>query len=184
MSTTSSTRNSRQSRLRRRATATVLVRQQHLPDSEPRTTTRITATRTRVTDSCIRHPLSSSAGGVGFGWIGFSMTKNRALKRAAHERAHLTGERYVVARRKVESGVPEPAALPSGAMASTLHRWTHLVPGVPAHPDSATLAVRHSTAQGPRLTGRRNPTHSAPPVREKRVLRGWQEWIESRVTRK
>ncbi len=54
------------------------------------------------------------------------MTKNKARKAAARERAARTGERYVVARRAVER---QPEVHAGGV----LHRLTHRVPGVPSH---------------------------------------------------
>ncbi len=54
------------------------------------------------------------------------MTKNKARKAAARERAARTGERYVVARRALEN---QPETYADGV----LHWLTHLVPGVPAH---------------------------------------------------
>jgi hypothetical protein len=112
------------------------------------------------------------------------MTKNRALKRAARERAQVTGESYVVALRNTQGGLDLPGATPTTAIGRTLHRWTHLVPGVPQHPDAATMAARHGrslqSAQ-PRPAGRSGPSRKAHPVRDKRVLRRWQELIESRL---
>ena len=103
------------------------------------------------------------------------MTKNRARKKAARERAALTGERYVVARHSILGGEAPPAPSLSGVMTVALHRWTHLVPGVPSHPDTVTRAKRNA----PHVK-RVHPSH---PARQKRVLRGWQERIERQVSR-
>jgi hypothetical protein len=52
------------------------------------------------------------------------MTKNRARKQATRQRAALTGERYVVARR---------AASDPPHYLGRLHELMHRLPGVPAH---------------------------------------------------
>ena len=95
-----------------------------------RSPTRTEATRTRVFDSRFR-PLrrfrrAGLGRGVGTGWNGSIMTKNKARKSAIRERSARTGERYVVARRAIESQ--------SGArLEGVLHRLTHRIPGVPEH---------------------------------------------------
>jgi hypothetical protein len=75
------------------------------------------------------------------------MTSNRAQKRAARERAASTGERYVVARRKLEepSAVVEPPApeRPYPLIVRILHDLTHRVPGVPKHADPASVRAEH-----------------------------------------
>lgn len=90
------------------------------------------------------------------------MTKNKARKAAARERAARTGERYVVARRAIER---EPE-LPAGGV---LHRLTHRVAGVPEHVEGG-------------LAGRRNQPHRQPvhvqrQHGEPRVLVGLQRRI-------
>jgi hypothetical protein len=74
------------------------------------------------------------------------VTSNRARKRAARERAASTGERYVVASRKLE--VPQPIAesvpeRPYPLIVRILHDLTHIVPGVPKHADPATVRAEH-----------------------------------------
>jgi hypothetical protein len=91
------------------------------------------------------------------------MTKDRARKRAARDRAAATGERYVVARREaVEAPLPE---------SGVLHELTHRVPGVPAHVDGGLQArARRAPKARPGHQGR--PNSSRP-----RVLVGWQNRI-------
>ncbi len=75
------------------------------------------------------------------------MTRNRAGKRAAHERASSTGERYVVARRNLqEPGVidnPDESERPYPWIVRLLHHLTHRVPGVPKHVDAAVIRAEH-----------------------------------------
>ncbi|HEY1529966.1 MAG TPA: hypothetical protein VGF80_04070 [Galbitalea sp.] len=109
------------------------------------------------------------------------MTKDRARKRAARERANLTGERYVVARRNTEASIAiEPSMNP---VTRVLHDWTHRIPGVPAH--QVHRAHQAQTARGSRtrehtnsMRGHKNPTRV---YREPRVLVEWQNWIARRV---
>ena len=93
------------------------------------------------------------------------MTKDKARKAAARARAAATGERYVVARRAIESR-PEPHG------SGLLHRLTHGVPGVPAHVGGGLVA-----RPNPR---RRNPSrrhHGRANGGTPRVLIGWQNRI-------
>jgi len=109
------------------------------------------------------------------------MTKNRARKQAARDRAALTGERYVVAQRAVaESAVAGSVAPP--ASSGRLHDLTHRMPGVPAHVDGGLQAAAPSarTANAHRNA---NPAHShRTRHQEPKVLVGWQNWIARRVT--
>jgi hypothetical protein len=91
------------------------------------------------------------------------MTKNRARKQAARDRAAATGERYVVARRQsAEVATPD---------LGLLHDLTHRVPGVPAHLEGGLQARRPRA----RTTA---PVHQGPPNQnEPRVLVGWQNRI-------
>jgi hypothetical protein len=92
------------------------------------------------------------------------MTKGRARKQAARQRAAETGERYVVARRSAA----EPVA--SG---SALHDLTHRVPGVPEHVEGGyQRRARRNPVATSGHQGRSNPAHGEP-----RVLVGWQERI-------
>ena len=95
------------------------------------------------------------------------MTKNKARKTAARERAARIGERYVVARRAVES---EPETHGDGV----LHRLTHRVPGVPAHA-AGGLATRPNRQHRPRVHVQ--PVHVQPQRGEPRVLVGLQHRI-------
>ncbi len=88
------------------------------------------------------------------------MTKNKAAKTAARERAARTGEPYVVARRVVAA---QPARVDG-----LLHRLTHLVPGVPEHGASRPHAPH---------------VHRARQHGEPRVLVGLQNWIARRASR-
>ncbi len=75
------------------------------------------------------------------------MTSNRARKRAARDRAALTGERYVVARRQTA----EPSATvqdnaterPYPWVIRVLHNLMHRVPGVPKHVDPGHVRAEH-----------------------------------------
>ena len=90
------------------------------------------------------------------------MTKNKARKTAARERAAATGERYVVARRATASQ-PEPR------LEGVLHRLTHLVPGVPRHVEGG---LRTRPNQPHRRTAQVQPRRGEP-----RVLVGLQHRI-------
>lgn len=95
------------------------------------------------------------------------MTKDRARKRAARDRAATTGERYVVAQRKVADSAP--------ARTGVLDDLTHRVPGVPAHVDGGLQAQRKPTPARPAVQGhqgRQNPAHGEP-----QVLVGWLNGI-------
>ena len=96
------------------------------------------------------------------------MTKDRARKQAARQRAALTGERYVVAQRAIAE--PEPPRT-----YGWMHELTHRVPGVPAHVEGGLQATRSKGRNTPHSL-RRNPAHSEP-----RVLVAWQNWIARRV---
>lgn len=91
------------------------------------------------------------------------MTKDRARKRAARERAASTGERYVVARR-------EAAENPAGDRGA-LHGFTHRVPGVPDHLDGGLQ-------RRPRRAPSAPPLHQGRPNRKRpRILIGWQNRV-------
>jgi hypothetical protein len=101
------------------------------------------------------------------------MTKDRARKHAARQRAAVTGERYVVAQRGFAP--PEPLTQKSGRM----HDLTHKVPGVPSHVDGGLQGVaspRRNTSPRLQNRARRNERHGEP-----RVLVAWQNWIARRV---
>lgn len=91
------------------------------------------------------------------------MTKDRARKRAARERAAVTGERYVVASRQ--------AVATPRSDDSVLHELTHRVPGVPAHVQGG-LQARSRTNPVARTGHQGAPDHGEP-----RVLVGWQNRI-------
>jgi hypothetical protein len=97
------------------------------------------------------------------------MTKNRARKQAARERAARTGERYVVAQRATAEHQPHNAG--------RLHALTHRVPGVPAHIDGG-LQASAPRSRNPRQ--HRNARHHNPQHNEPRVLVAWQNWIARR----
>lgn len=105
------------------------------------------------------------------------MTKDRARKQAARDRAASTGERYVVARRQA---LERPSR--DGGV---LHDLTHLMPGVPAHVEGglqaratrarvATPAPQNPLHQNPKRT---QPDQTRPVHGEPRVLVGWQNRI-------
>jgi hypothetical protein len=99
------------------------------------------------------------------------MTKDRARKQAARQRAARTGERYVVAQRAVAGAEPQPRR------DNWLHEATHKVPGVPAHVDGGRQA------RVPRRQGHKkvNPTSSnRVHTNDPRVLVAWQNWIARR----
>jgi hypothetical protein len=141
--------------------------QPHLPDSEPRLPTRVLVSRTRVTDSCSLLMLRSAAEGVGPGRNGCIMTKNRARKLAARQRAALTGERYVVAQRAVAEHKPGGTG--------RMHDAMHKIPGMPSHVDGGLQATA-SRGRNSHSRLRRNPRHNEP-----RVLVAWQNWIGRRL---
>lgn len=99
------------------------------------------------------------------------MTKDRARKQAARDRAAATGERYVVARR----GAVEPPS-PDGRV---LHELTHRVPGVPAHVEGGLQAAAPRGQNLPKQKPRKHeqPVHTQPTHGEPRVLVGWQNRI-------
>ena len=91
------------------------------------------------------------------------MTKDRARKRAARDRAAATGESYVVARRRAVEPPPHDGGV--------LHDLTHRVPGVPAHAEGGLQArARRAPSAQPGRQGR--PNRNQP-----RVLVGWQNRI-------
>jgi hypothetical protein len=91
------------------------------------------------------------------------MTKDRARKQAARQRAAATGERYVVARRHEV----DPPSHDGGV----LHELTHRVPGVPAHMEGG-LQTRARRPRKPLPVHQGRPNHNQP-----RVLVGWQDRI-------
>ena len=100
------------------------------------------------------------------------MTKDRARKQAARQRAAVTGERYVVARRQA---VEEPP-LHGGV----LHDLTHRVPAVPAHVEGGLQArAPRERVSRPARQNRihTQPNHVQPEHGEPRVLVGWQNRI-------
>jgi len=101
------------------------------------------------------------------------MTRDRARKHAARQRAAVTGERYVVARRVTA----EPASTEIGR----LDALTHKVPGVPPHVDGGLQAAtpRGRTANPRQRDRTRN--HEPRVHGEPRILVAWQNWIARRV---
>jgi hypothetical protein len=94
------------------------------------------------------------------------MTKNKAHKAAARKRAARTGERYVVARRAIES---RPEVQADGV----LHRLTHRVPGVPSHVEGGL-----QTGRSRRTNRKHQPQAQFTRVHgEPRVLVGLQQRI-------
>ena len=91
------------------------------------------------------------------------MTKDRARKQAARERAALTGERYVVAQRAV--------AEPELKRIGRLDRLTHRVPGVPAHVEGGLQA------SAPRNHNSKHEVRPHTQPTEPRVFVVWQNWI-------
>ena len=91
------------------------------------------------------------------------MTSNRARKRAARDRAALTGERYVVARRQTA----EPSATvednaterPYPWVIRVLHDLMHRVPGVPKHANPGYVRAEHEK----RHRARAAEVRGAPP---------------------
>ena len=134
--------------------------------------------RTRVIDSCIfLRVASETAEGVGLGRDGISMTKNKAHKLAARNRAAATGERYVVARRGIQEQTVTPPRL------GRLDELTHRVPGVPEHIDGG-LQGRSRTVRPARTAPNAPHLHVQPEQGEPRVLVAWQNWIARRLTRR
>jgi hypothetical protein len=91
------------------------------------------------------------------------MTKDRARKQAARERAAVTGERYVVARRTGGELPPHSHG--------RLHKFMHRMPGVPLHVDGG-LQASPPRNHNARAALRHNAHHHEP-----RVLIAWQNWI-------
>jgi hypothetical protein len=96
------------------------------------------------------------------------MTKDRARKQAARQRAAITGERYVVAARAVAESEPRRSH-------GRMHDLTHRVAGVPPHVEGG-LQVTRSKGRNTPHSLRQNPVHKEP-----RVLVTWQNWIARRV---
>jgi hypothetical protein len=99
---------------------------------------------------------SCAAKDVGLGPAGVDVTSDRARKRAARARAAVTGERYVVARRKLEeppavAGSPGPER-PYPLLVRLIHDLTHRVPGVPKHADPASVRAEHEERHRARAT--------------------------------
>jgi len=126
------------------------VRQSHLPDSES------SAPHVSSDDEDKGHRLVREIPSVtsfawpstwDFGLNGVNVTSNRARKRAARERAAATGERYVIASRKLEepppiAGAPE-SERPYPFIVRLVHDLTHRVPGVPKHADPGSIRAEH-----------------------------------------
>ena len=91
------------------------------------------------------------------------MTKDRARKKAARQRAAVTGERYVVAQRATTKHPP--------VKHGRLHALTHRVPGVPPHIDGGLQSAGGRTSRA----RNRARVHGEP-----RMLVGWQGWIARR----
>ena len=109
--------------------------------------------------------MTTAAESVGPSRNGCIMTKNRARKQAARQRAALTGERYVVAQR----AAAEPPRT------SRMHDLMHRLPGMPPHLDGGL----QRSAKPDRRAGRnpyRTRRHAEPGV-----LVAWQNWITRRV---
>jgi hypothetical protein len=107
------------------------------------------------------------------------MTKNRAHKKAARQRAAVTGERYVVAERAVGQHPIAELAAARGRSTSRAHDLMHELPGVPPHVDGglqhATRPARTAAPSNPHQ-GRTNRQYHEP-----RVLVSWQNWIARRL---
>ena len=99
------------------------------------------------------------------------MTKDRARKQAARQRAARTGERYVVAQRAVVDA--EPQLSHDG----WLHEATHKVPGVPAHVDGGLQSRKSPQRKNVNPTSSNRDRNTGEP----RVLVAWQNWIAKRV---
>jgi hypothetical protein len=91
------------------------------------------------------------------------MTKHRAEKKAARERAAATGERYVVAKRSLNESPPNNSSAeheqPYRWIVRVLHDLTHRVPGVPPHADPASIRADHEARAA--SVRRRHATHAA-----------------------
>jgi hypothetical protein len=106
------------------------------------------------------------------------MTKDKARKAAARARAAATGERYVVARRAIDSSHASGGA-------GLLHRLTHLVPGVPAHVEGGLDTRPNPRRRKPGRDDRHGTAEPLPMRRHQgrmndgtpRVLVGWQNRI-------
>ena len=101
------------------------------------------------------------------------MTKNKAHKLAARNRAAATGERYVVARRGIQQATVTPPRL------GRLDELTHRVPGVPAHIDGGLQGRPRTVRPAPNSSH----VHVQPEHSEPRVLVAWQNWIARKLTR-
>lgn len=100
------------------------------------------------------------------------MTRNKARKSAARERAAVTGERYTVALRATEH---EQEPVPTSTSDGVLHRLTHRVPGVPAHVEGGRAGTRNRPHRNRthRPAAQQRPQHHGEP----RVLVGWQNRV-------
>ena len=105
------------------------------------------------------------------------MTKNKAHKLAARNRAAATGERYVVARRGIHQ------ATATAPRRGRLDELTHRVPGVPEHIDGG-LQGRPRRARPARSNQNAPHNHTRPEHGEPRVLVAWQNWIARKLTRR
>ena len=102
------------------------------------------------------------------------MTKDRARKQAARQRAAATGERYVVAQRAVAEPVRTPAE-PQPHKGGRIHELTHKLPGVPSHVDGGLQGAASRGSNTNRVLQHRT-RHNEP-----RVLVAWQNWIARRL---
>jgi hypothetical protein len=78
------------------------------------------------------------------------MTKNRARKNAARQRAAETGERYVVARRGIMDApfTDDPPAAqqpwPRNPLLRAMHDALHKIPGMPPHAEGLARQAEHA----------------------------------------
>jgi hypothetical protein len=116
------------------------------------------------------------------------MTKNRARKSAARQRAAETGERYVVARRGIlDAPLPDdpPAAeptWPSNPLLRAMHDAMHKIHGMPTHVEGLARQAEHAA----RASARHHRVVHHPQARADRqphVMRVWQERIARTVNR-
>jgi hypothetical protein len=103
------------------------------------------------------------------------MTKDRARKHAARERAARTGERYVVAQRAIADPNPVPPTR------GRLHELTHAMPGVPEHRDGGLQARARRARRTANPVASNRARNRRANAGERRVLVAWQNWIAKRL---
>jgi hypothetical protein len=116
------------------------------------------------------------------------MTKDRARKSAARQRAAETGERYVVARRGVLDaaiGDDRPTTespWPSNPLLRAMHDALHKIPGMPTHAEGLARQAEHA-ARAKARHHRVVHHQQVHPDRQPRVMRTWQGRIARTVSR-